>query len=94
MKILVLGSNGMLGSECKQVLSKDNEIIAPDRNELDIISWDGVIENLQMVRPDVVINCAGFTDVDACETETFDVRKINIEGPRNLAQCCARFDCK
>lgn len=94
MKILILGCKGMLGSECKQVFSQDNQVIAPDKNELDIISWDGVIESLQRVRPDVVINCAGFTDVDACETETFAVRKINIEGPRNLAQCCARFDCK
>lgn len=94
MKILILGCKGMLGNECRQVLSQDNEVIAPDKNDLDIISWDGVIESLQRVRPDVVINCAGFTDVDACETEAFAVRKINIEGPRNLAQGCARFDCK
>jgi dTDP-4-dehydrorhamnose reductase len=61
---------------------------------MDIISWDGVIENLQEVQPDVVVNCAGFTDVDACETEEFTLRKINVEGPRNLAQCSARFECK
>jgi len=61
---------------------------------LDIISWDGVIENLMELSPDVVINCAGFTDVDACEKEDFLVRKINVEGPRNLAQGSARFECK
>jgi dTDP-4-dehydrorhamnose reductase len=94
MKILILGSTGMLGSECKAVFSLDNEVIGPDKKEMDIISWDGVIDNLQRVSPDVVINCAGFTDVDASEKETFAVRKINIEGPRNLAQCSARFECK
>jgi len=94
MKILLLGSTGMLGSECKQVLGRDHEVIAPDKKILDIISWDGVIENLQEVMPEVVVNCAGFTDVDACETEPFTVRKINVEGPRNLAQCSARFECK
>ncbi len=94
MKILILGSTGMLGSECKEVLSERHEVIAPTKEELDIISWDGVIETLQEVSPDVVLNCAGFTDVDACETEDFAVRKINVEGPRNLAQCSARFDCK
>jgi dTDP-4-dehydrorhamnose reductase len=94
MKILILGSTGMLGKECKEVLGKEHEVITPDKKELDIISWDGVIENLQEVLPDVVLNCAGFTDVNACETEEFKVRKTNVEGPRNLAQCSARFECK
>ncbi len=94
MKILILGSKGMLGSECKNVLSKDHEVVAPDKNDLDIVSWDMVIESLQNIAPEIIINCAGFTDVDACEKEDFLVRKINIEGPRNLAQGSARFDCR
>jgi dTDP-4-dehydrorhamnose reductase len=94
MKILLLGSKGMLGSECVEVLGKDHEIIAPDKKELDIVSWDRVIETLQEVSPDIILNCAGMTDVDACETEEFKLRKINVEGPRNLAQGAARFDCK
>lgn len=94
MKILLLGSSGLLGSDCKTVLSKVYEVIAPDKKELDIVSWDVVIENMQRLSPDVVLNCAGFTNVDACETEAFTVRKINVEGPRNLAQGSARFNCK
>lgn len=94
MKILLLGSTGMLGCDCKEVLSEEHEIIAPGRDQLDIMSWDGVIELLQQISPDVVLNCAGFTDVDACESEEFLVRKSNVEGPRNLAQGAARFQCK
>ncbi len=94
MKILITGSTGMLGSDCKEVLGEEHQIVAPSKNEMDIVSWDGVIENLQKVSPDVLLNCAGFTDVDACETKDFLVRKINVEGPRNLAQCSARFECK
>ncbi len=94
MKILITGSTGMLGSECKNILGEEHEVVTPGKNEMDIISWDGVIDNLQDVSPDVVLNCAAFTDVDACEKETFTVRKTNVEGPRNLAQCCARFECK
>ncbi len=94
MKILILGSTGMLGSECKSVLSKDHEVISPDKEDMDIVSWDIVIEKLQEISPDVIINCVGFTDVDACETEDFVVKKINIEGPRNLGQGSARFQCK
>ena len=94
MRILLIGSTGMLGSDCKEVLSENYEIIAPESKELDIISWDRVIETLQEVNPDIILNCAGFSNVDACETEPFKVRKVNVEGPRNLAQGAARFKCK
>ncbi len=84
----------MLGSDCKHVLMNEYEVITPTKQELDIISWDVVIENLQKISPDIIINCAGFTDVDACEKEEYAVRKINVEGPRNLAQGSARFNCR
>lgn len=84
----------MLGSECRDVLAHDHELICPGKDEMDIISWDAVIESLGEAAPDVIINCAGLTDMKACETEDFAVRKINVEGPRNLAQASARFGCK
>ena len=49
MKILILGSTGLLGSECATVVGQDHEVIAPDRKKMDIISWDGVIENLREI---------------------------------------------
>lgn len=96
MKILLYGSTGMLGHDCKEVLSKDFQVIAPTKKELDIMRWDDVIENMQVNSPDIILNCVGFTDVDACEKEEFSyiVRKVNVEGPRNLAQGSARFNCK
>lgn len=94
MKILLLGSKGMLGKACKDVLDEGNEVVAPEKKELDIISWDKVIEGLHTIGPEIVLNCAGFTDVDACEKEEFLVRKTNVEGPRNLAQGSARYNCR
>lgn len=94
MKIFIVGSTGMLGSECRNVLGRDHEVICPGKKEVNIVSWDVVIESLTEVSPDVILNCVGFTDMAACETEEFDVRKINVEGPRNLAQASARFGCK
>lgn len=94
MKILLLGASGMLGSDCLEVFSEEHEVIAPDSKELDIVSWDVVIDNLNRIAPDVIVNCAGFTDVNACEKEDFKVRKLNVEGPRNLAQGSARFNCR
>ena len=94
MKILIAGGTGMLGSECGTVFSRDHHVVTPGMNEMDITNWDGVIETLQKLSPGVVINAAGFNDVDACEADTYAVRKTNIEGPRNLAQCSARYECK
>jgi len=93
MKVLIVGSSGRLGSECKAVLGQAHELITPSKKKLDIISWDGVIECLQEVSPDAVLNCAGYTNIRTSETNDFAVRKINVEGPRNLAQCSARFEC-
>ncbi|MGM0426168.1 MAG: SDR family oxidoreductase [Thermodesulfobacteriota bacterium] len=94
MKILIAGSSGMLGSECKKVFSKDNEVFCPDREALDITGWDRVIETLDDISADVILNCVGLTDMEACEKDEFAVRKINVEGPRNLAQASARFSCR
>ena len=80
MKILLLGSSGLLGNDCREVLKEEHEVIAPSSSELDIISWDVVIDRLHKISPDVILNCAGYTDVNGCETEDFKVRKINIEG--------------
>jgi len=96
MKILLLGGKGMLGSDCREVLGRHHEMIVPDKKELDIVSWDRVIEVLQHTRPDIVLNCAAVTKVNACEehkTRTL-CRKVNVEGPRNLAQGSARFGSK
>jgi dTDP-4-dehydrorhamnose reductase len=94
MRILIFGSSGMLGSDCRAIMERDYEVVAPDRKTLDIVSWDKVIEAMQQIAPDVVINCAGFTERMAVEQDEFTVRKVNVEGPRNLAQGCARFDSK
>ena len=94
MKILLLGSSGLLGNDCREVLKEEHEVIAPSSSELDIVSWDVVIDSLHKIKPNVIINCAGYTDVNGCETEEFKVRKVNIEGPRNFAQGSARYNCR
>ncbi len=94
MKILILGGSGMLGKECKEFLGRRHEIIVPSRESLDIVSWDQVIESLQEITPEIILNCAAFADVDGCEDNDFAVRKVNVEGPRNLAQGAARFGSK
>ena len=92
MRILLTGSSGQLGSECKEVLKDDYEIISPNKEELDIISWDKVIMSIDQLSPDIILNCAAFNRVEECETERKLAERINVEGPRNLAQGAARYD--
>jgi dTDP-4-dehydrorhamnose reductase len=96
MKILLLGSKGMLGSDCQKVLGQEFDIISPEKKELDIVSWDRVVDKLYHTGAELILNCAALTDVDGCENhrDAYTVRKINVEGPRNLAQAAARFECK
>jgi len=96
MKILLTGGKGMLGSDCRKVLGQDYDIVAPEKKELDIVSWDNVIEKLQHIRPSIILNCAAFTKVNACEEHksSYQCRKVNVEGARNLAQGSARFGSK
>jgi len=96
MKILLLGSKGMLGSDCRTVLSENYEILSPDKKELDIVSWDKVIDRMHHLHPEIVLNCAAVTDLDVCEESrhSYMVKKVNVEGPRNIAQASARYDCK
>jgi len=92
MRILLTGASGQLGSECKKVLKDDYEIIFPNKEELDITSWDKVIMSIDQLSPDIILNCAAFTNVDECEKEKKLAERINVEGPRNLAQGAARYD--
>jgi len=96
MKILLLGSKGMLGSDCRTVLSQSYDILSPDKKELDIVSWDKVVERMHHLHPEIVLNCAAITNLDACEEsrQSHTVKKVNIEGPRNIAQASARYNCK
>lgn len=92
MKILLTGAKGQLGSECKEVMKNDYEIIDTDLEEFDITSWDNVILTISQLSPDIILNCAAFTNVDECETKRRESERINVEGPRNLAQGAARYE--
>lgn len=96
MKILITGSKGQLGLELTKQLEKEKkyEIIATDRDELNIIDINSVNEFLLNNKPDVVINCAAHTAVDLCETDVENAYKINAIGPRNLAIVCEKIGAK
>ena len=91
-KILVTGCNGQLGRAInKEYAGSDVTFINTDVVEgedvraLDITDIQAVISMVEETKPDVIINCAAHTNVDACETQWDLAYKINAIGPRNLS---------
>ena len=87
--ILVIGCNGQLGSDCMSVLGAD--AVGVDLPEIDISNRFQCFEKLDSIRPDVIINCAAYTAVDACETDPA-CWQVNADGPKHLAEWIEKND--
>jgi dTDP-4-dehydrorhamnose reductase len=92
MKILITGSNGMLGHDLIDVLENNHELILTTSKTLDITDKKQVIEFIADSKPDIVINSAAYTDVDGCEENQDLAYAVNGEGVRNLALACRQID--
>jgi dTDP-4-dehydrorhamnose reductase len=89
-RVLVTGASGMLGKDLVPILAGAGcEVFARPRADLDITAEDQVGRALRGIRPQVVVNCAACTKVDACETDT-RAREVNAGGVRVLADACRR----
>jgi dTDP-4-dehydrorhamnose reductase len=90
MRVLVTGGNGQLGSALVDLLSTRTAdvVLGIDLPDIDITDPGSVREVFAQFAPDVVINCAAWTAVDAAEEKEADALKVNGEGPRVLAEAC------
>lgn len=87
MKILITGSGGLVGRALTaHCLENGDEVFAYDRAGLDISNPESVKASINAARPDVVINCAAWTDVDGCESDRARSDAVNAWGPENLAR--------
>jgi dTDP-4-dehydrorhamnose reductase len=88
---LVTGANGMLGRDLTALLTTLGEEFTPlARGDLDITSADAVTAAVASVKPDVVVNCAAWTAVDAAEEHEAEALAVNGQGAANLAAACAQ----
>ena len=93
MKVLITGSNGMLGHDLIDVLNDKHELILTTSKTLDITDKEHTVEFIKENKPDIVINSAAYTDVDGCEENRERAFSVNGEGVRNLAIGCREADC-
>lgn len=89
---LVVGAGGQLGEALAMGLSARHEIVALTRNDLDVTDTAQVQTTVGAVCPDVVINCAAFTDVDRAEANPVAALAINASAVRALARAAATID--
>lgn len=86
MRVLVTGAAGMVGrAVVAHCLAAGDEVGAHDRASLDITNAHAVGSVFERERPDFVINCAAWTDVDGCEADPARAFSVNAVGPENLA---------
>ncbi len=93
-KILVTGAKGMLGQDlCPTLEDAGFDTIETDVDNLDITNFDLVQKVLKETKPDAVVHCAAYTNVDKAETDGKELaNKINVIGTENLAKTCAELD--
>ena len=93
MKILVVGSHGMLSQELNSCLSSTEfSVVNCGLPKLDITKKKTISEIFDEEGPNLVINAAAYTEVDLAETNPEIAYAVNAEGPRNLAKQCCKMD--
>lgn len=89
MKIVVTGARGMLGQDLVPVLRDyGHGVRGYERNELDVTRLEQVREALAVDRPDLVIQCAAYTNVDGAEANAEEAFLINGHGTQTVALAC------
>ncbi len=90
MRIMIAGAGGMLGQDVRQaVLDAGHQDVALVRAELDITDARMVADAVADACPDVVVNCAAWTDVDGAEADPEGAMLVNGRGAGNLARAAA-----
>lgn len=89
MKVLVTGATGQLGSAIGKEFAHGHRVVPLSQDDLDITRHDVVHGRVAAVRPDLVVNCAAYNDVDACEDDAATALEVNAFGVMALARAAS-----
>lgn len=91
MRILVTGCNGQVGYELRRTLAPLGEVIAPERQQLDLASPESIRDCIKTIKPDLIVNAAAYTAVDKAEQERDLAMAINATAPQVMAEEAERL---
>ena len=95
MKVLVTGVNGQLGFDVvKKLEQKGHQAHGTVRNDFDLTDDVDVLSYVQKLKPDAIIHCAAYTNVDQAETDRDNAYKVNALGTKYLAQAANEINAK
>ena len=86
MKIFLTGKDGQVGFALHKKLVSVGEVIATDRNELNLENSDAIRLFIEKIKPNIIINAAAYSDVDKAESEIKLAHKLNAEVPKVLTE--------
>jgi dTDP-4-dehydrorhamnose reductase len=90
--ILLTGKTGQIGSQLHGLLSRLGHVLAPDRRELDLAHPDSIRRVLRELRPQLIVNAAAYTAVDAAESDPSSAFAVNAEAPALLGEEAKRLN--
>src|SRR5512143_1828976 len=102
MRLLVTGASWLLGLNLSLAMHRRHAITGVDRSRLvgvpfellraDLLDAGAEARILDSVRPEAVVHCAAWADMDACEVDPAGAQRVNAELPGTLAQACTQRD--
>tara|TARA_B100001964_G_C14166102_1_gene569143 strand:+ start:316 stop:1212 length:897 start_codon:yes stop_codon:yes gene_type:complete len=92
INVVILGGGGLLGSNLSKNINKTFEIYSYSKNKININQINKLKNIIIKTKPDYLINCAAYTDVDKCENNIKEAYKINSLGPKKISLLCKKFN--
>lgn len=89
--VLLFGKTGQVGFELERVLGPAYRLIAPDHAEADLTDADAIRRLIGDAKPDTIINAAGFTIVDAAESQPELAMQLNAAAPGIISECAKKI---
>src|SRR5215470_13172110 len=92
MKLFIIGADGNIGGRLTKVMqSRGHEVIGTAIGDLDMTQRNDLLSRFKEVQPELVINCAGLTNVDLCAQQPAEALRINGIGNKYLALACQKI---